>query len=153
MQETQFQSLDWADPLEEEPTLVLLPGKFHGQRSLAGYSPWGRKESDMLCIYISVLSLSQRIYTHTHARTCMHTHTHIYNLGDFESTYFSLFPVLVCTLFQSQNNEMLFNGPILNPLCTFSFPVIMTAQYFSVMKKLRLRKMSEYTQGHRARKS
>ena len=26
---------------------VLLPGKFHGQRSLAGYSPWGCKELDM----------------------------------------------------------------------------------------------------------
>ena len=25
---------------------VFLPGKSHGQRSLAGYSPWGRKESD-----------------------------------------------------------------------------------------------------------
>ena len=24
--------------------LVFLPGKFHRQRSLAGYSPWGRKE-------------------------------------------------------------------------------------------------------------
>jgi len=23
-----------------------LPGEFHGQRSLAGYSPWGCKESD-----------------------------------------------------------------------------------------------------------
>ena len=28
-------------------TPVALPGKFHGQRSLVGYSPWGRKESDM----------------------------------------------------------------------------------------------------------
>ena len=28
------------------PTPVFLPGKFHGQRSLAGYSPWGYKESD-----------------------------------------------------------------------------------------------------------
>ena len=28
-------------------TSVLLPGKFHRQRSLAGYSPWGCKESDM----------------------------------------------------------------------------------------------------------
>ena len=26
--------------------LVLLPGKLHGWRSLVGYSPWGRKESD-----------------------------------------------------------------------------------------------------------
>ena len=30
-----------------QPTPVLLPWKLHGQRSLAGYSPWGRKESDM----------------------------------------------------------------------------------------------------------
>ena len=28
------------------PTPVLLPGKFHGWRSLVDYSPWGRKESD-----------------------------------------------------------------------------------------------------------
>ena len=26
--------------------LQYLPGEFQGQRSLAGYSPWGRKESD-----------------------------------------------------------------------------------------------------------
>ena len=30
-----------------QPTQVFLPGEFHGQRSLAGCSPWGRKESDM----------------------------------------------------------------------------------------------------------
>ena len=30
-----------------QPTPVLLPGKSHGQRSLAGCSPWGHKESDM----------------------------------------------------------------------------------------------------------
>jgi len=30
-----------------QPTPVFLHGKFHGQRSLVGYSPWGRKESDM----------------------------------------------------------------------------------------------------------
>ena len=29
-----------------QPTAVFLPGKSHGQRSLAGYSPWGHKESD-----------------------------------------------------------------------------------------------------------
>ena len=29
-----------------QPTLVLLPGKSHGRRSLVGYSPWGHKESD-----------------------------------------------------------------------------------------------------------
>ena len=29
-----------------QPTPVFLPGKSHGRRSLVGYSPWGRKESD-----------------------------------------------------------------------------------------------------------
>ena len=27
-----------------QSTPVFLPGKYHGQRSLAGYSPWGPKE-------------------------------------------------------------------------------------------------------------
>ena len=30
-----------------QPTPVLLPGESHGQRSLAGCSPWSCKESDM----------------------------------------------------------------------------------------------------------
>ena len=30
-----------------QPTLVFLFGECHGQRSQAGYSPWGHKESDM----------------------------------------------------------------------------------------------------------
>ena len=40
--------LGWEDPLEEawQPTPVFLPGESHGQRSLMGYSLWGRKELD-----------------------------------------------------------------------------------------------------------
>ena len=30
-----------------QPTLVFLPGKYHGQRTLERYSPLGCKESDM----------------------------------------------------------------------------------------------------------
>ena len=30
-----------------QPTPVSLPGESHGQRTLAGYSLWGHKESDM----------------------------------------------------------------------------------------------------------
>ena len=30
-----------------QSTPILLPGKSHGQRSLVGYSPWGRKELDV----------------------------------------------------------------------------------------------------------
>ena len=50
MWETWVQSLGWEDPLEKEmaTTPVFLPGKFHGQRRLAGYSPWGLEESDTI---------------------------------------------------------------------------------------------------------
>ena len=44
-----------------QPTPVFLPGKSYEQRSLAGHSPWGQKESDM----------TERLSTHTHT----HTHT------------------------------------------------------------------------------
>ena len=45
MQETWVQTLGLEDPLEKgmQPTPVFLPGESHGQRSLAGYSPQGRK--------------------------------------------------------------------------------------------------------------
>ena len=35
-----------------QPTLIFLRGKPHGQRSLAGYSSWGCKESDWAVEYI-----------------------------------------------------------------------------------------------------
>ena len=47
-----------------QPTPVLLPRKFCGQRSLVGYSPWGYRESDMterlhsLCCLVVVGELS-----------------------------------------------------------------------------------------------
>ena len=49
MQETWVRSLGQEDPLKKEmqPIPVLLPGKSHGQRSLAVYSPQGLKELDM----------------------------------------------------------------------------------------------------------
>ena len=40
----QVRKLSWRR--KRQPTPVFLLGKSHGQRSLVGYSPWGRKESD-----------------------------------------------------------------------------------------------------------
>ena len=42
------QSLGWEDLLEKEMATHsgILAGKSHGQRSLAGYSPWGHRESN-----------------------------------------------------------------------------------------------------------
>ena len=39
-----------------QPIPVFLPGKFHGQKSLVGYSPWGHKEPDT----------TEHTHTHTH---------------------------------------------------------------------------------------
>ena len=47
-----------------QPTPVFLPGKSHRQRSLAGYSPWGGKESDM-----TEATEHTRVHTHAHTRT------------------------------------------------------------------------------------
>ena len=41
-----------------QPTPVFLPGEFHGQRSLMGYSPWGHQEWDMTERLTLSLSLS-----------------------------------------------------------------------------------------------
>ena len=45
-----------------QPTPVLLPGEFHGQRSLVGYSPWGCK----------VLDMTEHMHTHTPPKEHLH---------------------------------------------------------------------------------
>ena len=52
---------------------VFLPGEFHGQRSLAGYSPWGRKESDTtdrltLSLFLRVLYTRDNLISQTRQR-------------------------------------------------------------------------------------
>ena len=37
---------------------VLLPGKFHGLRSLIGYSPWDCKESDTMSDFTFTFKLA-----------------------------------------------------------------------------------------------
>ena len=45
MQETPVRKMPWRRNRLLIP--VFLPGESRGQKSLAGYSPWGHKESDM----------------------------------------------------------------------------------------------------------
>ena len=49
---------------------VFLPGKFHGQRKLVGYSPWGHKESET----------TERL-NNNNRKVCTHTHTHTHFTG------------------------------------------------------------------------
>ena len=51
---------------EWQSTSVFLPKESHGQRSLAGYSLWGRQELD---------TTEWLTHTHTHTRTHTDTHT------------------------------------------------------------------------------
>ena len=61
-----------------QPTAVFLLGKFHGQRSLTGYSPLGHKESDMI--------------------EKLNTHTHIYMIGKHT------FMPLLCQIRETRSN-------------------------------------------------
>ena len=75
-----------ASPLEEGAAAhsVLLPGEFHGQRSLAGYSSWGHKE----------LGMTERLSTYTEVfallleRIITSKKTHFW-----KDTKFTVFPV------------------------------------------------------------
>ena len=54
--ETRVQSLGWEDPLEKE-----MDGESHGWKTLVGYSPRGRKESDTTEYYIWRLQIRETI--------------------------------------------------------------------------------------------
>ena len=55
-----------------QPTPVLLPGKSHGPRSLVGYSPWVRKESDTTKrLQFHFLSLSMMFSRFIHVVACI----------------------------------------------------------------------------------
>ena len=56
-----------------QPTPVFFPGKFHGQTSLAGHSPWCHKESDT--------TENANTHTRTHFQTLRPTHVNIHNTG------------------------------------------------------------------------
>ena len=68
MQETRVQSLSQEDSLwrrEWQSTPVFLPGEFHGQRSLVGYSPWGcRVRRDWALCASHAASSGSPIYLH-----------------------------------------------------------------------------------------
>ena len=92
MQETLVRFLGWEIPWRREqlPTHVVLPGEFHAQRSLAGYSPWGHKESDTterLSLYFSIFTVAGNCVSPCHIstqyfyfieleQTCTYTHTY-----------------------------------------------------------------------------
>ena len=74
----------WTSPWRRkwQPTPVVLPGKSHGQRSLANYSSWGHKESDTIewlntlslcCLFASILHLQVPLSPHFISASVAHS--------------------------------------------------------------------------------
>ena len=95
MEETWVHSMVGKIPWRREwlPTPVFLPGEFHGQRSLVGYSPWSHKESGMtkqlnnnkkLNIILKILwSFEFLLFKLTTSVFCSYFHRHIYVFQSF----------------------------------------------------------------------
>ena len=83
---------------------VFLPGKAHGQRSLAGYSPRGHKESDR--------TENTHIHTHTQKRIVSANNLPPSNLGkeadfNFEMVFLIVFDGEVIIPFQFSSDQSL----------------------------------------------
>ena len=94
MRETQVWSLGWEASLEKGMAThsSILPGESHGQRSLVGYSPWGRKEFNM-------------------TEKLTHTHTYHHHLGGSSDVlvsskqYFNTWKIGVSSLNKNHGND------------------------------------------------
>ena len=77
---------------EMQPTAVFLPGKSHRQRSTAGYSPQGQKQSDTAKL------------THTHTHT--NTHTQVLSNSPSPSLIPKLYQVVKYSYFKFQKSPL-----------------------------------------------
>ena len=68
---------------------ILLHGKFHGLRSLVGYSPWGRKESDKTERLHSLTTLAGTSATGMEAKNIVNFHDLVLNKIKDETQYVS----------------------------------------------------------------
>ena len=89
-----------------QPSPVFLPGKSHGERSLAGYSPWGHKEWDT--------TWARNTSTHTHT----HTRNHIFCIRSATDGHLGCFHIFSLTSNDAMNSgcRYLFKIMILFPL-------------------------------------
>ena len=113
MQETWIQSLDQADPLEQEMTTpsVFLPGKLRGQRGQVGYSAWGHKESDITAHAI-----------------CTHTQHSSFLVVSLEfSTY--------CVVSSANSDSFTFSFSIWIPFISFSSLISVARNYKTMLNK------------------
>ena len=65
--ESDTTEVTWQQQQQQQPTPVFLPGESHGQRSLVGCSPGGRKESErterLHFHFLEIIASNNRIRT------------------------------------------------------------------------------------------
>ena len=87
----------WKIPWRRERLSIsaFLPGEFHGQRSVAGYSPWGGKQSDviewLMLFFFFWWGISENIYCYDH------------NNGEQLGRIFMILLCLTSSLFKSES--------------------------------------------------
>ena len=87
-----------------------MPGKFHGQKSLVSYSPWGRKESDTTELHFTSLPFTKIIYNPDLPPDLFRAVSQRYlrySLSDYSSHFApnktSLTTLMLCTFFTRQD--------------------------------------------------
>ena len=121
--ETRIPSWAGKDPWrwKWQPTPVFLPGKSHGWRSLAGYSPWGHKESDrteQLHFFLSFFFhfvWATRTDLHAHIlshksfeklwKVCLHLPKQLLNLTDWSLWNLCISMLSICMLHHCVQSE------------------------------------------------
>ena len=84
-----------------QPTPVFLPGKCHGQRSLAGYSPWGHKDPNTTQQLESSSGSGSRVFNTEKKSSCICICKSIC-IG-VKKSCFHFYRCLVCTLKKKAN--------------------------------------------------
>ena len=98
------------------PTPVVLPGEFHRQRSLVGYSPWGHKESDMTKRLTLKVFLTSNALWFWQSQYIYYFNTNILiNLWTKKRKLYSVLLLKPSSLFYSQNlkQHALTNGRVI----------------------------------------
>ena len=89
-----------------QPTAVFLPGESHGQRSLAVYSPWGRKESDTTYCFVQFaikITNSETVIFQLHN---VHLTFYMYSNSMLKLYNIPVFPLFLC--FLEHSNQIYF---------------------------------------------
>ena len=107
---------------EWQPTLVFLPGEFHGQRSLVGYSLWVCKESD---------TTEQLLHFLLH---CRHILYHLSHQGSYSSTSFVYLSITICSI--SPNMSLCFYSQLSPILRSQQLLICFLTLYFSLCKNV-----------------